>query len=722
MKLEIQSVRLTNFLSFGDKVNEIPFNNGVNVVLGKDLSTGRSNGAGKSSFLESVPFALFGQTHKDIKKDQLINWKSRKGLMVSLDFEINGDNYTINRGIKPDTFEIWQNTVLIPKGPHVRDYQKTLEDIIGLNFNTFVSLIHSNINSSNRILSMGKPDKRKFMENVFGLSVYSQLNERAQGKIRDTKSKLDEISIITSNNHATILSIQAQNITIQEKIQRMGTSDVALRDAEAGLDQLLDKNPNVDDQMEDIQGKMDIIKEQLDKNNRTKFNTDQKFKMINRWIRDINNDLEQLKESESTKKEYFDFIKENGDIHSIVDQIDADGIEIAKMESDLLILDGELKIKELDLARLETGVNTKAEQLKNLENRGECPTCGTKMKSGKTGILTKLSNELDTLKSEYNVSKKVTDTCSREKTISYKAVFDKKGSRHDLERKRDWLLKIQEQIRTDVDEPKQIKNKQRYQKTVVLIQELAKKLEKKSTKFDKFVNLLSEEKENLRLTKIQIDGQKNKIEALKSKIEMEKSTRLEFEAIIETNIKNIKDLELENSQHTKRQESLKLLVDYFEVIKEICKDENIKQYAISSIMPYLNKRTNHYLSEVGYGFYAVIDKWLDAEIKGPGVTNASYGSLSGGEARGIDLAIQFGLLDIARIQAGIWPDILIMDEILDSSVDNKGIAKLMEIIKAKQVQENNKIFIISHREEIGDVESDFTYYVEKGRYSKVEVV
>ncbi len=96
--------------------------------------------------------------------------------------------------------------------------------------------------------------------------------------------------------------------------------------------------------------------------------------------------------------------------------------------------------------------------------------------------------------------------------------------------------------------------------------------------------------------------------------------------------------------------------------------------------------------------------------------------MSGGEGRGIDLAIQFGLLDIARIQAGIWPDLLIMDEILDSSVDNKGISKLMDIIKTKQSQENNKIFIISHREEIGEsVDADFTYYVEKGRYSVVEV-
>jgi DNA repair exonuclease SbcCD ATPase subunit len=634
--------------------------------------------------------------------------------MVSLDFKKGPDTYVINRGIKPDTFEIWQNGDLIPRPPHVRDYQKMLEEIIGMNFNTFVSLIHSNINSSNRILSMKKPEKRKFMEDVFGLSIYSQLNEKANSKIRDTREKLHEIHTVTSNNSAVITGTQVQNTEIQEKMSRLGSSKTALRDAEADLEDLLDKNPDIENQHNEIQEKMDIAKDDFTKNKDIIYKANEKFKMLNRWIRDINNNLNQLAESETTKKEYFEFIKENGDIHSIVDEIDILGIDIAKMDSDLMVLDGELKVKELELARLEAVQETMNDTELNMI---ECPECGTEIDLKKLQ-----SKEIEIQSSSINVAKKQVEKTLRKKTILDKSIFDHKGHRHDLERKRDWLLKIQDQIRTDVDAEKEKKNKKRYQATNELLTNLAKKHTKHSIRIDAHIKLLSEERETLRLTKIQIDSQKNKISALKDKIKMEKSARQEFKAIIETNIKKIESLEEENRQHEKRTISLQRLIDYFEVIKTICKDENIKQYAISSIMPYLNKRTNHYLSEVGYGFYAVIDKWLDAQIKGPGVTKASYGSLSGGEGRGIDLAIQFGLLDIARIQAGIWPDLLIMDEILDSSVDNKGISKLMEIIKTKQSQENNKIFIISHREEIGEsVDADFTYYVEKGRYSVVEV-
>ena len=161
--------------------------------------------------------------------------------------------------------------------------------------------------------------------------------------------------------------------------------------------------------------------------------------------------------------------------------------------------------------------------------------------------------------------------------------------------------------------------------------------------------------------------------------------------------------------------------DYLNHIKFVCKDENIKQYAISSIMPFLNKYTNKYLSKVGYGFYVTLDKWLDATINGPGITKASYGSLSGGEGRGIDIAIQLAFLDIDRLQAGVFFDLLVFDELLDSSIDEKGIQELFDIVKNKQREYDAKVFIISHRKELKNYdEIDNEYFVQKkDGYSEV---
>ena len=419
------------------------------------------------------------------------------------------------------------------------------------------------------------------------------------------------------------------------------------------------------------------------------------IKLSDEKLRDINNSLNQLKESKKTEVEYFKFIKEEGNIHSIVNKIDIEKVEIAKAESDLTVVETKFTAVNLELVRLNT--------LKNFE----CPKCGYSGVDVKADFLIA------------NTEKKTVN--EKLGKLKFK-LEDHKGKKGEFEQKRDWLLKMQENIRTDVNPIKLEKDRSQvlYQIKVTL-KELKRNKVTQNELNNKF-SLLSNEREDLRLKKIKLDNQRNKIEALKMKIGIEEQARKEFQAIIKTNKEKIKNTEKENNKLGNKEKNIKTLLDYFNVIKELCKDENIKQYAISSIMPYLNQQTNLYLSEVGYGFYAVIDKWLKAQIKGPGVSNASYGSLSGGEGRGIDLAIQFALLDIARIQAGIWPDILIMDEILDSSVDSKGIAKLVEIIRAKQVQENNKIFVISHREEIGDeFEADFQYFIIKDRYSRIEI-
>ena len=116
-----------------------------------------------------------------------------------------------------------------------------------------------------------------------------------------------------------------------------------------------------------------------------------------------------------------------------------------------------------------------------------------------------------------------------------------------------------------------------------------------------------------------------------------------------------------------------------------------------------------------------IDKWLDIEIKGPGIRNASYDNLSGGERRGIDISLQLSLLDIARTQAGIFPDLLVFDKLLDSSIDARGINELMKIVKVKQKELDGKIFIISHRDEIDAELIDHQYkIIKENGYSKVE--
>ena len=153
--------------------------------------------------------------------------------------------------------------------------------------------------------------------------------------------------------------------------------------------------------------------------------------------------------------------------------------------------------------------------------------------------------------------------------------------------------------------------------------------------------------------------------------------------------------------------------DYVTYVKDACRDENVKQHAISSIIPFINKFTNEYLAQVGFNFFVEVDKFIDAKIKGPGIFGESASNLSGGESKSIDMSLMMAFHDVGRMKAKNFADIIFLDEILDSSVDSINISKIYDIIRTKQKKDNLKVYIISHRPEIQDFEFDNVIKIKK---------
>lgn len=718
-KIECIEVGFQNFLSFGSKWQDIKLHDGVNFVTGLDKDKGKSNGAGKSSFLETIPFALFGKTARDIKQDQIVNWKNKKNCSVVFRFKINEDIYEIKRNLKPNKLEIYKNGDLIDQDAHKSDYQDMFENIFGMDAKMFMSLVHSNVNSSANILNMNKAEKRKFLERMFGLVIYSDMNKLCNEKLRDIENKRYKYETDINASEDKIKSANGLMDQFKTEINSKRKSLEAAEELKEELDKLIEDNPKLDADIEAIEievtERKDAFQKVTSEYEKLNVKLETELEHLNKEIIQIEDQEEQRKKNIEIQVKIKNIVDKVGDVNSILMQIKENEynseVSTKKLED---CNEKGLKIHK-DLSEFEANFKMVEKNLKQLET-GTCPTCGQDV----TDPQNHYKKEGISLKKKIATRQKKMEGIDLESTTAQELTATYNNKVRVLHKTKDKLNELEGKLKDIGSEEKK--------------DELVKDREDKKQKIKEISDLYNEKKTNhlnisVSLKHKHTDLSKDQV-AIKSKekeYEISKSQAQEINKHIDSLKVMIKDQvilidETKENQKTIESSKRKLndIADYLNAIKVILKDENIKQFTIKQIMPYLNKQANYYLSEVNYGFYVKIDKWLDVEIKGPGIRNASYGSLSGGEGRGIDIAIQLSLLDIARTQSGIFPDLLVFDELLDSSIDSRGINELMKIVKVKQKEFGGKVFIISHRDEIDNEMIDHQYKVIKENgYSKV---
>jgi DNA repair exonuclease SbcCD ATPase subunit len=711
-KIECNEIGFQNFLSFGSKWQDIPLKKGVNFVTGFDKDRGKSNGAGKSSFLETIPFALFGKTAREIKQSQIINWKNKKNCRVVFRFKINEDLYEIERSLKPNKLLIYKNGDIIDQDAHKTDYQSMFENIFGMDVKMFMSLVHSNVNNTASIVSMKKAEKRVFLERMFGLEVYSEMNKIANEKLRSVENKKYKSETDIEHLNSKIESANELIEKFKKEINSKKYIKDELETAKEEFQKISGEYPNIEQDIEDclvrIKDENDDFSEITISFEKWKANKESALAQIEKQIKNIDDQEDQRKINKEIEDKINAIHEKAGTIEDIQSKIE-ELEEQYKTESSKF---DEYFIKVSDIEKevieLETNLRNVNKSLKLL-SEGKCPTCGQDVADPKGHF----EDEKEQIEKDLKNRKDKIKKLAKQRSDWAGKASETKTKIETLHKTKDRLYKLQSNLK-DVPDAEE-KDELIKEKTEILtaIEKKEKGYKKKEREVNKIIEAIQAKHTDLARAYTQIKAKEGDYKNLVSQanevakhVESLKNMIKEQKTAIET---------AEHDKHMVKTDMRRLnsISDYLNEIKIILKDENIKQYTIKQIMPYLNKQANHYLSEVNYGFYVSIDKWLDVEIKGPGIRDASYDNLSGGERRGIDIAIQLSLLDIARTQSGCFPDILIFDELLDSSIDGVGMEQLMKIIKVKQKETDDKIFIISHRQEIDAELIDHEYKVVK---------
>jgi DNA repair exonuclease SbcCD ATPase subunit len=188
-----RSLKWRNFLSTGNNWTEIDFlSNKTTLVIGH-------NGAGKSTMLDALSFALFGKPHRNINKPQLINSINNKDCSVEVIFTVAGSEYKIIRGLKPTVFEIYKNNILLNQESHNKEYQKILEqNILKLNHKSFHQIVVLGSSSFIPFMQLPAQHRREVIEDLLDINIFSKMNIILKEKnsvlkdqIRDVEYRLE---------------------------------------------------------------------------------------------------------------------------------------------------------------------------------------------------------------------------------------------------------------------------------------------------------------------------------------------------------------------------------------------------------------------------------------------------------------------------------------------------------------------------------------------------
>jgi DNA repair exonuclease SbcCD ATPase subunit len=194
-KIIFNTLTIKNFLSVGDKPVKINFRPGLHGITGINRDQlDRRNGVGKSTIPDALHFALFGTTIRELKKEFIINNITGKTCTVSLTFTVikgnDKQNYEIVRTLEPSKCILYLNDRDITRDS-IANTTEYISEIIQCTPEIFQNCVIMTVNNTVPFMAKKKADKRKFIEGIFNLEIFSKMLVQLRDEYSEVKKTLD---------------------------------------------------------------------------------------------------------------------------------------------------------------------------------------------------------------------------------------------------------------------------------------------------------------------------------------------------------------------------------------------------------------------------------------------------------------------------------------------------------------------------------------------------
>lgn len=734
-----KQISMSNFMSFGREPNVVRLDEGFNwLITGENNDVGDSgesgNGAGKTTIMQAIIFALYGTGVDKMNADEFINLQNGKLLLVELDFSVGGEDYKIIRGRKPNIVEFYRGKGDIEEmesltRDSMRNTDADIEKVLGITIDVFTHTIFMSPHIE-PFMGMTPAKQRNMMESILKLDVLVDRADTLKDVIR--KEVQDSLKLLKRDQERGAYNNEKVNKQISElkekessfnedntkELEALKRRLIELQvpaDAKSNLDEYNDAVvqfegdvANLDSKLQEEQANLSLVQRNLTNLKKSRLS------LIDAQKKKVEFDVKQ-EEQLINQKERLASLPKTSDLNMYLGLIEECNEETSKKSKIQTEIKENLKIFDSK----ERELNSVVEHAESLAE-GKCPTCEQEhFDEAKLESLTKQAEE-------------IADTLDDIEEVNQRLEID--------------IANIDKQLEKNTTQIQEIEASSPLLKNYTTRRELDSERSSLEQQLNSSTNQnpydilicdieieyggLSDIEKNIESLEEQVIQLEEIISAIKSDREKIDSKKKAMYESLE--VKSISELEMKESMYARTLEEISntegkinpyvdmiamqkdLFVDIEEIDKQVLETEKelthinyliklltdpksfVRKNIVDMYIPYVNRKIVEYTEHLGLAHIATINSNMTVDIEYMG-KKTGYFTMSRGERLRLNTSTSLAFRDLINT-LGQSCNLLMIDELLDGSADTSGMHRTFNLI-SRYVDD---VFIISHRDEFKD--------------------